>query len=421
MEIKRIATKKLEKLLNITGAVLITGPKFCGKTFLAQLCCKSSIFLDDLDISDEIKLNREKIIEGEYPRLIDEWELIPNTWDWVRRQVDKDGSNYKDGLFILTGSSTPIDSDKVFHSGAGRISRLKLQTLTFAEIYNFEDDESISLYNLFDSKYKMSEIKNQINLKTVINQMILGGWPGLISKNLTESWDYVESYLNSVNKKEIKKQYQINFNSITYNSVFKSLCRLTTTQLNKSKIIEDLNGNINIKTLEKYLQIISDTCLSFDVNPWRGSNIRSSYVMRSKPKTYICDCSIIAYLLSVQSCDQLLKDLNTLGIIFENQVIKDLKVYAEAIDAQIYFYRDSDGNEIDAIIELKDGRWGAIEIKLSDELIQNKSDRLNKVIASLNMVGPNAVPSFKAIITNADRSYTLKDGTLVIPFPLLRP
>ncbi len=423
MEIKRLAYKSIEKGLKNIGMLLITGPKFCGKTYAAQKYAHSEIYISRKTIQDIERLGDNVFLKGDNPRLIDEWQIYPQIFDSVRHEVDTRKEN-NCGLFLLTGSSKPLNAKEIDHTGFGRAAWIKMQTLTFYEILNLEDDNTISLEDLFlDKPFK--NISNKYSVEEVDEMLLKGGWPSIIS-NAEKDYNflidtYVSALTNITTKEEQEYGYVFKKNTADLLQLLKSVARLSASQINKTTIINDFRGDINIATLDKYIKLLYDTDVIFDIFPWKNKNIRSPYDLRTKPKTYFCDTSLVCNLLSIRNIDQFFKDGNTTGIIFETQVMKDLTVYAQCIGAKLYFYRDSNGNEIDAILELEDGSWAAIEIKLSLTTALAASDKLMKVIKTLNIEEEKHQPKFCMIITNCDQTYQDKNGVYIVPHTLLRP
>ncbi len=423
MYIKRIAEKQLKYYLSGISVVLISGPKSSGKTFLASLFAKSSIEITDEVIQNYRNLGKEVITNGEIPRLIDEWQWLPQIWDMVRFDVDKRSLEEKMGAFILTGSSRPPSPDKIFHSGAGRILELKIQTLTFYELLQDKIENFISLEDLFNNQPFVEFIANPISLEAIDMMMIYGGWPLVVVNDYKNYQLYIDSYINSIinPKSNDLKQYHFRIQNRTLRLVLKSIARLSGGVINKLKIIEDCKEEISRNSLDKYIDMLYDMSLLFDVPVWKNANIRSTYRFKTKPKTYLCDPSLVCKLLDIHNYDDFFKDGKTTGIIFETQVMKDLMVYAQAIGGQLYYYHDEKDNEIDAIIELADGKWCAIEIKLSLNAAINACPQLIKNIERLKMEGKYSEPLFKMVITNADQTYITKSGVFIVPHTLLKP
>ncbi len=425
MEIKRIIEDQIKNALRIAGYILIVGPKWCGKTWISEKLSNSQIYLESNSLEEKESLGESymsKILDGKYPRLIDEWQLVPEIWDKIRHIVDhsKDGQ----GLYILTGSTTVYDTSKIYHSGAGRVIEIKMSTLTFHEIIN--DNNKISLLDLFN-KSNIDHVINKFDIHWVAKQIIMGGWPQVISKNIENSETLIENYFESIYRLNRIKDLPINLNNDILKNVLKSLARLNSSQLNLSTILSDLKNEIVIKTLNKYIDLLKSLFIIDFIEPWSGINPRSKYKIRTKPKMYFCDPSLGLSLLSLNHKNKLFLNLNnikTFGIYFENQVIKDLKVYAQSINGKLYFYRDEKDFEIDAILELNDGRWAAIEIKLGDSLesIKKAEENLLKFQDRITTwENIDSKPSFLLIINNMDRSYKTTKGVYIIPHTCLKP
>ena len=410
---KRIIENKIKELLEIFGAVLIYGPKSSGKTFIGESLSKSQYYMQNIGNKNNelITLGAESnILDGEKPRLIDEWQIIPEIWDKIRFRIDMThGSN---NLYILTGSSTLYDKNKVIHSGAGRIARVKINTLTYCEYY---DVDKISLKELISNKnVDLSKYKEEQKIKEILEYILFGGWPKIIDNpSIQFANQYVDSIINMNVNSSLRYKREDAY------LILKSLSRLNGSQLKKQTILSDMDNSINKETLDKYLEVFESIYLTFNLSPW-SSNIRSKYKMRTTPKKYLCDTSIGLSCLQINTIDQLLNDLNTLGIYFENLVIKDLSCFCEANSAEIFFYRNENDNEIDCIIQMPNGEWAAIEIKLANNLsdIKEHVEKLNKTISQVEPKSGSKKPSLKMIITAHGYPYKI-DDTYVIPFQLI--
>ncbi len=420
MEIKRIIEKTIEEYLEFAGAILISGPKYCGKTFTALKNSKSHFFLQNIKDIEEIGL--DTILSGDKPRLIDEWQIYPHIWNVVRLNVDLSCIEHDNRTtqYILTGSTRPYDKSEIRHSGIGRIYPIIMQTLTFAEILALTDENSISIQKLLNNDKDWKNLENPLSVDKVIELIKKGGWPEIYANNINMYNKLVTNYIDQLCFPDRDITY-FNVNKSVLNRILKSIARLTSSQMNVSTIEKDLNGDISRKTLDRYISILYDQDFLFDIPIWTSSNIRSSYRITTKPKTYICDTSLVCKLLDINSFDSFYKDLKTAGLIFENQVMKDLTVYAQALNGHLYFYRDEKGNELDAIIEFDDGRWIAIEIKLSEEAAINAAKNMDEVIKKMNLEGSHSQPQLRLIITNSSRVLALKNATLIIPHTVLKP
>lgn len=341
-------------------------------------------------------------------------------WNKIRYKIDKDNSL---GMYILTGSSTPLRTNLNLHSGAGRISRMNLSTLTFFEILQNSEQKWISLKDLFDKKKinLNNRTKSNYDINWIVNQLLIGGWPYIIANNVKDYHEVIKNYILSIQNIDTKKLFSLNKNQNLLNNILISISRLNGTELKQTTLLSDLNNSINIRTLQKYFNFFNEFNLLFELKAW-SANTRSRYKIRTSPKVYLCDPSIGLNLLNIKTSDRLFKDLNTLGIYFENQVIKDLKVFAQYLDAELYFYRDEKGYEIDAILELDDGRWCAIEIKLGNLKIQDAIDNLLKINSRItNLDKYNENPSFLMVITSGEDAFISKEGVYVVPFTCLKP
>ncbi len=421
MEIKRLIETKLKNYIEKCGAVLISGPKFCGKTYLAIKYSNSQCFITSKSLTNEtLDYDYNWILNGETPRLIDEWQNVWPIWDKIKQAVDISyGENGKKGLYILTGSTKPYDRNTTLHSGAGRIFNLKMSTLTFCEILNLDDNQSISLSKLSKDENEFKSIFNPLSHDEVNNLMLRGGWPSIYSRD-DSAEILVKSYIELIITRDAEL-YKYKLNKLHARNILKSLARLNGSQLNKQTVIKDTNIQMRSRNLDDYLELFYDVDLIFNVEPWTPKNLRSSFAIRTKPKTYFCDTSISCSLCSINILESFRMDLRTTGIIFENQVMKDLMVYADCLDAKLHFYRDEKGNEIDAIMQHKDGSWWAIEIKLSEDGAIRAAAKLSQLSEKLITAGNHTKPSLKLVITDSEKTLHLENGVYIIPHTLIRP
>lgn len=419
--LNRLIEKRISNCMQIAGAVSIFGPRFCGKTFMCENISKSQYYLQKVnkqDLYDLLKYNSETILEGLYPRLIDEWQLLPKIWDYVRMWVDQSKST---GLFLLTGS-TNVDKSDITHSGAGRIIPLEMGTMS---LYESNDSSGlVSLIDLFDKK-PIKPFFDKKDMKDIAYYLCRGGWPLIVSKEIENNKKqninlylemlsgYLETILDFENYQKIiptDKKKEI------LNEILKSISRRNTTQIKATKILEDLTSISSIKTLDNYLTYIKDNYLTNELPIWRSTNYRSKTKLLTTPKTYLCDPSLGLFVLGINH-NNIFNDLNTFGIYFENLVIRDLKAYVQSIGGKLYFFRDENDFEIDVIIELNDGRWAAIEIKLGTKYIEEAAKNLLKFKQKINQDNP---PAFMAVITGTEKCYQREDGIYVIPIQSLK-
>ncbi len=420
MIIKRIAQKTLEYYIDNCGAVLVTGPKYCGKTFLSKSVSKSQYFIKYKDTSKYGSYNMNDILTGDYPRLIDEWQEFPEVWDEIRHIIDMMPPGEKNGLYILTGSTKPFDDGIRLHSGAGRIYTMNLATLTFAEILNLNETNSLSLHELANNNASYKFMRTNITPHDINNFMLMGGWPEL---HASEKGDYkllLNKYIDTLVGRGIMS-YNFNLSKDTLLKILKLIARVNGTQINKSSILREMDNEVSIETIDKYLNLLHDLDIIFDVFPWKNINLRSRYKIRTKPKTYFCDTSLVCRLLDINSQNDFFNDLNTTGIIFETQVMKDLTVYAQDLGAKIYFFRDEQDHEVDAIFEFDDGSWWIIEIKLADKELKSAVDKLNNIDRYITLDGKHTKPSLKLIITGGNSTNKMDGDLFIIPHALIRP
>lgn len=418
MYLKRLIEKTIERKLKSSGAVEVRGPKFCGKTTTSDRFCNSKIQLITNDIIEIVSADPKSALKGEYPRLIDEWQNVPEIWNCVREKVDEDNTF---GEYILTGSSTPPNQEKIHHSGAGRITPIKMRSLTLYE--SLESKGSVSLLELFDNEdFSILDLNEEHSLNDTAFYICRGGWPKSINDDKDVSLDVTRNYYeglfnfkNSENPKYKKK------NPNFLRMILKSYARNISTEATYQTILNDVmisNSRVmDIKTFESYLEIAEELYIIEDIEAWTP-NIRSKAAIRTTNTRHFVDTSIACCALNVSPSD-LMNDPKTFGFFFEDFAIHELKVYAESLGGEVKHYRDSNGLECDAIVHLSDGRWAAIEVKLGSE------NGINEGVESLNALENNIdenykKPSFKMILTATGKAYRRKDGIYVIPINLFR-
>ena len=412
MYFKRLIENQISEKLKYSGAILIAGPKFCGKTTTSELFAKSMVkLITDQDI-ELAKINDNFVFQGSSPRLIDEWQVIPDIWNKVRSLVDE-----KDlpGLYILTGSSTPADKTKIHHSGAGRITTLKMKSLTLTE--TLENENIVSLKNVFDGIDKNIFFDNKgYNIEKTAFYICRGGWPkSVLSKaenSLKITKDYYDGlfeFESSPNKKFRNKKKNI------FKMILKSYARNISTEASYNTMIRDIelneNRKLDIKTFDEYIEALQDIFIIEDIEAW-NTNLRSKTAIRSTNTRHFYDTSIACQALNISTND-LLNDVKTFGFFFEDFAIKELSVYASLLNGKVMHYRDANGLECDAIIHLDDGRWGMIEIKLgSSDAIEAAATNLNNLDKRIDYT-KFVRPSFKMILTAFGPTYVRPDGIIV--------
>ena len=418
---KRIADQILEKKLKGKGAVLIEGAKWCGKTTTAEQIAKSILYMarpedkeQNLTLAD---INPSLLLEGEVPRLIDEWQLAPKLWDAVKFEVDHRG---EEGQFILTGSSVPASMENVSHTGTGRFSWLTMRPMSLFE--SGESNGEVSLNNLFNNPQKISAINN-LTLNDIAFLCCRGGWPRSVFMDndiaLEQAYDYYDAVVNS----DISRVDGINRTPERVKNLMRSYARNIGTQASYETIKEDMIKNdtnfLDSDTIYSYINALKKIFVVEESPAW-NPNLRSKIATRTSETRYFVDPSIGVAALGIGP-DDLINDLRTFGLVFEAMCIRDLRVYADANNGKVYHYRDSSGLECDAVIHLRNGSYGLIEIKLGgDKLIQEGAENLLKLRSKIDTEKMNN-PSFMMILTaTGNYAYKREDGIFVVPIGCLK-
>ncbi|NLW15276.1 MAG: ATP-binding protein [Erysipelothrix sp.] len=415
----RIADKLLETSLSSSGAVLIEGPKWCGKTWTAAHQAKSKLYMQDPDDRESniqaANIKPSLLLGGETPRLIDEWQVAPILWDSVRHEVDKRGNV---GQFILTGSATPLLNQQISHTGTGRISRIKMRPMSLFE--SKESTGEISLQSLFEST-DFTESINGLEIEDIAKVIVRGGWPASIHSSSDIGFKRAQDYVDSVIQFDVSEIDGVEKDPQKMLSLLRSYSRNISTEANQSVLIKDIEGGeentLSRSSIRSYLNALQRLFVVEDLEAWNPS-IRSSTPLRTSPKRHFVDPSIATATLGINH-ERLLKDFNTFGYLFESLCIRDLRVYAESIGGKVYHYRDKNGLECDAVIVLRDGRWGAVEIKLGANEFDKAASNLIKFSEVIDTVKMNK-PSFLMILTGSKIGYKREDGVLVVPIGSLK-
>jgi len=417
--LERIIDKKIELYLETFGAILIEGPKWCGKTWTSKYHSNSEFLLADpkgnFNNKKIAQLNPDMILDGDSPRLIDEWQEVPMVWDAVRGRVDVDPDK---GLFILTGSST-VNKNTYIHSGTGRIAHLKMRPMSLFE--SKKSDGKISLEDICYNRAK-DLFTGEVNLETLISYILVGGWPSI--SNLSEKQGMLVSkeYIKSVLNEDLYKTDNINRDKHKVELLLRALARNEATTVTNKTLKNDIKDkdldDINIDTITDYLNLFNRLYLIENIPPF-SSNIRSSLRLKQSEKRHFVDPSLACALLDL-SKDKMLDDLNLLGFLFESMVERDLLTYVEAFDAKLYHYQDYQNNEIDAIIELQDGSWCGVEIKLGANQIEEAADNLVKINNKIIKEGGKGARSLCVICGLTNAAYRRKDNVYVVPITSLK-
>ena len=418
----RIADEMLSILLEAMGAVLIEGAKYCGKTTLAAQQAASVLYMADPDTKAQnmamAKTNIKRLLVGDTPRLIDEWQLVPQFWDAVRGEVDK---RSEEGQFILTGSAVAPDDSDIYHSGTGRFGWLKLRTMSLWESGDSSGD--VSLRALFDGATEVDGAST-INLDRLAYLVCRGGWPrGVINKNEQASLIQAKEYFEAVTRYDISRVDDVQRDPELAKRLMRSYARLQASQASAATILADVRVNeedtLSESTIYSYIKAPEKIFVIEDSLAW-NPNLRSKTAIRTSDTRYFSDPSIATAALGMGPND-LINDLNTFGLIFETLCVRDLRVYADALDGTVYHYRDKNGLECDAVLHLRNGKYGLIEIKLGgNELINEGAASLLKLAETID-TGRMLKPSFLMVLTGiGDYAYKREDGVLVVPIGALK-
>lgn len=422
----RIADKLLSERLDAMGAVLIEGAKWCGKTTTAEQAAKSVIYLADTDTfrqnMDMIDLHPRALLTGEAPMLIDEWQEAPKLWDAVRFEVDHRG---KEGQFILTGSATPDKKklEEIHHTGTGRFSWLKMRPMSLFE--SGESEGSVSLTELFNGHTDFAVKAPNHELGDIAFMMCRGGWPGSLRKRTATAAQLVAmEYYQAVTHTDISRVDGIVKAHERVQRLMRSYARHQGAQASFATIAGDISTNeverLSENTISDYLAALKKIFVVEDAKAW-NPNLRSKTAIRCSDTHYFVDPSIAVAALEMGP-DDLLGDLNTMGLLFETMAVRDLRCYADALSGTMYHYRDKSGLECDAVIHLRGGRYGLIEIKLGGDTRIEEGAATLKTLASRIDTDKMREPSFLMVLTAIGQfAYTRKDGVLVVPIGCLKP
>lgn len=412
--IKRLIDTELQRKLSASGAVLIRGAKACGKTESAKQFAKSILQVDrDENIPLLFETAPKRILMGETPRLIDEWQVLPKLWDHVRHEIDERQQNAQ---FILTGSAHPEENAKM-HSGAGRFTILDMRTMSWQELGL--SSGKISLADLFESK-QIDICDEPTSIDLIIGQLIKGGFPRQMNSSVAQSADINRAYVELLADVDMSRVSQTKRDPLKVRSLLKSLARNTSTLVDNAVLEKDIKEHetksLSRPTIYDYLDVLQRLMILEDQPAW-NTHIRSTHTLRNSAKRHFTDVSLAAAALGANE-QSLLNDLKFTGFLFESMVVHDLRVYGQVNDAKVYHYRDSSGLEVDSIVQKYNGDWCAFEIKLGIGEIEEAAANLLRFAA---LVDPqkSGIPKSLNIITGTGMSYTRKDGINVISFASL--
>ncbi len=395
--------------------MVIEGPKACGKTSTARQIATSEVLLDvDESARQAVAISPDLILEGTTPRLIDEWQLEPSIWNHIRRAVDDRSDT---GQFILTGSAVPAD-DITQHTGAGRISRLRMRPMSLFETET--SSGAVSLSELLAGEQAQATDPG-LTVQDIAREIAIGGWPGIRGLVTNKSLRAVRDYLDEIRRVDVSQVAGGRRDPGKVGRLLRSLARNTSTYTAATTLGKDAggaDGPLKDDTVRDYLDALERLMIVEDQPAW-APHLRSKYVMRSAAKRHFIDPSLAVAALGATP-DRLLTDLNLLGFLFESLALRDLRIYAQSMDAQVLQYRDSSGLEVDAIVQATDGRWAAFEIKLGSGQVDSAAESLTKFAAHIDK-GKSGAPTMLGVIVSTGYGYVREDGIQVIPVGTLRP
>jgi len=413
----RLSDQELQIALQSSGAVLIEGAKWCGKTRTAANAAKSILYMQDPDNTSSYQTMADTkpslLLKGETPRLIDEWQMAPVLWDAVRFEVDK---REDAGQFILTGSAVPADNITA-HTGTGRFSRMLMRPMSLFESH--ESNGTVSLADLFDENQAI-EAMSELSLEKIAFALCRGGWPASVMKNETSALRLSRDYVEAVINYDVSRVDDVEKNPERVRLLLRSLARNVATLASIQTIKNDIEAtdiSISEKTISSYLNALRRIFVVEDLPAWLPS-VRSKTAIRTSSKRHFVDPSIATAVLRTNP-DGLLNDFKTFGFLFESLCTRDIRVYAQVIDGDVFHYRDKSGLESDLIVRLRDGRWAAIEVKLGNKQIEEAAQKLLTLKAKIDE-DKMGQASFLMVITGGKYAYRRNDGVLVVPIGCLK-
>ena len=412
---KRIADDILARKLEGKGAVLIEGPKWCGKTTTAEQIAASILYMDEPEKKEQnivmSELNPKRLLKGAAPRLIDEWQIAPKLWDAIRFEL---------GQFVLTGSAVPVDTKEITHSGTGRFTWLTMRPMSLYE--SGDSTGEVSLKDLFDGALEIDGA-SELDIDRLAFLVCRGGWPQAVDMRDEIALDQAMDYYDAVVRSDINRADGVQKNTEKVRRLMRSYARNQGSQVANTVLAQDVSANdessMSDETVASYINALRKIFVVEDMPAW-NPNLRSKTAIRSSDTRYYIDPSIAAAALGIGPKD-LMNDLKTFGFLFETLCIRDLRVFADALNGEVYHYRDKDGQECDAVIHLKNGKYGLIEIKLGgDKLIEEGAASLKNMEAKIDTDKMN-VPSFLMVLIGiGDYAYRRQDGVYVVPIGCLK-
>jgi predicted AAA+ superfamily ATPase len=416
--LKRIVDSSVQEYLEFMGAILIEGPKWCGKTRTSMEFAKSELFITNgnqiKSLNTALEIGKFDFLEGDVPKLIDEWQEVPGIWDAVRFEVDR---RSKKGQFILTGSSVP-PAESTRHSGAGRIARMIMRPMSLFE--SGESNGNVSLKDLFDPNIAFESVSTKLTIEGLAGALARGGWPDSLSEPSDKATKVVSGYLDTVIGSDVSRVDGISRNPETARRIVESIARNISTAASMETIRTDVNGidgKMTDVTLRSYLGAMEKIFLIENLPAW-NPHLRSRTKLLTTAKWHFVDPSIALSALEGTK-EALLNDFNTFGLLFESLCLRDLRIYSQSLNGSVRYLRNKNGFEVDLIVQLRDGRWGGIEVKLGSTEIDRGAEnllKLNDMVDADNM----KAPSFLMVLTAGQYGYKRPDGVLVVPIGSLK-
>lgn len=421
--LERIGDEELKRKLRSSAAVLIEGPKWCGKTSMGAQVAKSIVYIQDPDKRSMYRKMADTqpslLLEGDTPHMVDEWQTIPVLWDAVRFAADQ---RQQMNQFILTGSATPLDdkeNTEIEHTGTGRIARLRLRPMSLWE--SLESRGQVSLKSLFDRTQSMGLFESPLSIKDIAYTMCRGGWPGALALDKDDALNVAVNIVDELVNTDVNKVDGSEKNPDRVRAVLRSYARNVSTMTAANTIMADVRANdvsITDKTLSNYLTALRRLFIIEDVKAWQPS-LRSKTGIRTSDKRHFVDASLATAVLELTP-KSLLEDFNLFGFLFEDFCLRDVRVYTETLRGTVFHYHDRSGLESDLIIRLHDGRWAAVEVKTGSKEVDDASENL-KTLAKEVDTSKIGEPSFLMILTGGQYAYRREDGVYVVPIGCLKP
>lgn len=416
--LKRYIEEQIREALETSGVVVVAGPKFCGKTTTCELFAKSKYSLDTLQKIKMVEANPEAILIGDNPRLIDEWQNVPDLWNCVRSEIDHRSNKF--GQFIFTGSSTPAEKEKIYHSGSGRIVTIRMRTMS---LYESGDSKGlVSIRELFGGKKELFVLNDGYNLLDTAFYICRGGWPLSIISDREKALRITRNYCSTLFEFENSKNSKFrNKKPDIFKMILRSYARNVSTEARKLLLISDINKHDDRKldedTFDQYIEALNDLYIVKDIEAW-NPNFRSKTVIITSPTRHFVDTSVATYSLNMSPND-LINDPKTFGFMFEDFAVKELSIYASNYGGEIRHFRDGNGLECDAVIHLPNGEYSLIEIKLGGETLINEGISNLKSIEEKIKENNQKMPSFKMVVVASGHAQ-IRDDVFIVPINMLK-